>query len=63
MESDEGSIQFAFESVEDSQEVMGWMRRFILDGDSEAKTEDVESLQCPSNCKYFYFYAATHLSS
>ena len=39
MESDEGAVQFGFESAAESNEVMEWMMRFIVD-DEERANED-----------------------
>ena len=39
LQSDEGSIQFAFDSAAESKEVMEWMKRFIADEEEEEAVE------------------------
>ena len=45
MTTNDGSIRFGFQSAAESNEVMEWMKRFLLDQDLEAKEEDTRSSQ------------------
>ena len=55
MESDGGSIQFAFESEGDSHEVMGWMKRFILSPDPEdGDQEEEDGASSPFKIKWIF---------
>ena len=43
VQSEEGTIQIKFESAKENEEVMQWMKRFIVDFEPKAKNGDNEN--------------------